>query len=120
MVCGYQINATNLNNWQKFDMRHRPKRENYPRGVYGDIDYQERLERYCTYLENKNKALTEQCNIHGVMQSAFAVIPDAERYLGGTNEVISVFKHREQAERFAKTLWEQYYIIEEIQSPHFA
>lgn len=47
-------------------MRHRPKRENYPRGVYGDIDYQERLERYCTYLENKNKALTDQCNIANV------------------------------------------------------
>lgn len=58
--------------------------------------------------------------IHGVMQSAFAVIPDAERYLDGTNEVIAVFKHREQAERFAKALWKQYYIIEEIQSPHFA
>ena len=48
-------------------MRHRPKRENYPRGVYGDIDYYERLERYCTYLENKNKALTEQCNIANVV-----------------------------------------------------
>ncbi len=34
-------------------MRYRPKRGNYPMGVYGDIDYQERLERYCTYLENK-------------------------------------------------------------------
>lgn len=48
-------------------MRHRPKRENYPRGVYGEIDYQERLERYCTYLENRNKALTEQCNIANVV-----------------------------------------------------
>ena len=48
-------------------MRHRPKRENYPRGTYGDIDYQERLERYCTYLENRNKALTEQCNIANVV-----------------------------------------------------
>ena len=48
-------------------MRHRPKRENYPRGTYGDIDYQERLERYCTYLENRNKALTEQCNIADVV-----------------------------------------------------
>lgn len=34
-------------------MRHRPKRENYPNGKYGEIDYQERLERYSTYLENK-------------------------------------------------------------------
>jgi len=41
-------------------MRHRPIRKNYPIGIYGDINYYERLERYCTYLENKNKALTEQ------------------------------------------------------------
>ena len=34
-------------------MRHRPKRENYDRGKYGEIKYQERLERYCTYLENR-------------------------------------------------------------------
>jgi hypothetical protein len=47
-------------------MRHRPIRNNYPTGKFGDIDYQERLERYCTYLENKNKALTEQCNIANV------------------------------------------------------
>ena len=53
----------------EFDMRHRPKRENYPMGTYGDMDYQERLERYCTYLENRNKALTEQCNIAVVMPS---------------------------------------------------
>ena len=33
-------------------MRHRPIRNNYPRGSFGEIDYQERLERYCTYLEN--------------------------------------------------------------------
>lgn len=51
-------------------MKHRPKRENYPRGVYGDIDYYERLERYCTYLENKNKALTEQCNIANVVEQS--------------------------------------------------
>jgi len=51
----------------EFDMRHRPIRNNYPIGKYGDIDYYERLERYCTYLENKNKALTEQCNIANVV-----------------------------------------------------
>lgn len=50
-------------------MRHRPKRENYPIGLYGDIDYQEQLERYCTYLENKNKAITEQCSIANVSHS---------------------------------------------------
>jgi hypothetical protein len=48
-------------------MRHRPIRKNYPRGKFGDINYYERLERYCTYLENKNKALTEQCNIPDVV-----------------------------------------------------
>lgn len=52
-------------------MRHRPKRENYPSGTYGDMDYQEYLERYCTYLENKNKALTKQCNIDDVSSSRF-------------------------------------------------
>lgn len=35
-------------------MRHRPQRKNYPTGIYGDIDYLERLERYCTYLENNS------------------------------------------------------------------
>ena len=39
-------------------MRYRPKRENYYSGVYGEIRYQENLEKYCTYLENKNKQLT--------------------------------------------------------------
>lgn len=39
-------------------MRYRPKRENYDNGVYGEIHYQNNLEKYCTYLENKNKQLT--------------------------------------------------------------
>lgn len=69
-----------------------------------------------TSKKNEPKALV----IHNVMQSAYAVIPDAKRYLGGTNEMIAVFKHKEQAERFAKALWKEYYIIEEVQSPHFA
>lgn len=75
-------------------------------------------------MANKNKISKKDepkaLIIQRVMQSAFAVIPDAERYLGGTNEVIAVFKHKEQAERFAKALWKEYYIIEEVQSPHFA
>jgi hypothetical protein len=41
----------------KNTMRYRPKRENYAIGQFGEIDYQEMLERYCTYLENKNKQL---------------------------------------------------------------
>ena len=55
-------------------MRHRPKRENYPSGTYGDMDYQEYLERYCTYLENKNKALTKQCNIDDVVGSDILIL----------------------------------------------
>jgi len=35
----------------------RPNRENYPNGVFGDISYDVRLERYCSYLENQNKRL---------------------------------------------------------------
>ena len=46
-------------------MRYRPKRENYYNGVYGEIHYQNNLEKYCTYLENKNKQLT----LTEVMQS---------------------------------------------------
>lgn len=38
-------------------MRYRPKRENYAVGQFGKNDYQEMLERYCTYLENQNKQL---------------------------------------------------------------
>lgn len=38
-------------------MRYRPKRENYAIGQFGEVDYQEMLERYCTYLENQNKQL---------------------------------------------------------------
>lgn len=31
----------------------RPKRLNYPNGIYGDISYLKQLEKYCTYIENK-------------------------------------------------------------------
>lgn len=41
-------------------MRHRPKRENYDIGIYGESKYQEMLERYCTYLENQNSALSSR------------------------------------------------------------
>jgi len=49
-------------------MRYRPKRENYAVGQFGEIDYQEMLERYCTYLENQNKQLRI-----GVVSSMFSV-----------------------------------------------
>lgn len=44
-------------------MRYRPKRENYAIGQFGEIDHQEKLERYCTYLENQNK----QLRLYGVV-----------------------------------------------------
>ena len=40
-------------------MNHRPKRENYSVGIYGDIEYDEKIEKYCTYLEKINKELRD-------------------------------------------------------------
>ena len=57
--------------------------------------------------------------ITAVMRSAFAVIPDAERLDIGGNKIIAVFKHRHQAEEWAKSMWENFYLIEEVQSGHF-
>lgn len=54
-----------------------------------------------------------------VRLNSFAVIPDAERLDIGSNEVIAVFKHRHQAEDWAKSMWEKFYIIEEVESQHF-
>jgi hypothetical protein len=53
------------------------------------------------------------------MRSAFAVIPDAERLDIGSNKIIAVFQHRHQAEEWAKSMWEKFYLIEEVQSEHF-
>lgn len=36
-------------------LKKRPKREDYPVGIYGDIEYDAKIERYCTYLERKLK-----------------------------------------------------------------
>ena len=55
-----------------------------------------------------------------VRRSAYAVIPDAERLDIGKNKVIAVFQHRHQAEGWAKSMWEKFYLIEEVESPHFA
>jgi hypothetical protein len=55
-----------------------------------------------------------------VRRSAYAVIPDAERLDIGKNKVIAVFQHRHQAEKWAKSMWEKFYLIEEVESPHFA
>jgi hypothetical protein len=55
-----------------------------------------------------------------VRRSAYAVIPDAERLDIGKNTVIAVFQHRHQAEEWAKSMWKKFYLIEEVESPHFA
>lgn len=31
----------------------RPKRLSYPNGIYGDLDYERALEKYCSHLEKK-------------------------------------------------------------------
>lgn len=35
----------------------RPERDEYPNGIYGDIGYVKQLNKYCSYLENKNQSL---------------------------------------------------------------
>ena len=35
----------------------RPERDGYPNGIYGDIGYVKQLNKYCSYLENKNQSL---------------------------------------------------------------
>jgi hypothetical protein len=47
----------------------RPKRENYPNGIYGDISYNDRLERYTSYLENRLKEREQALRIHDVSDS---------------------------------------------------
>ena len=73
-------------------------------------------------LENENldNPQNPQLNIGAVRRSAFAVIPDAERLDIGSNKVIAVFQHRHQAEDWAKSMWEKFYIIREVESQHFA
>jgi len=58
--------------------------------------------------------------VGAVMRSAFAVIPDAERLDIGSNKIIAVFQHRHQAEEWAKSMWDKFYLIEEVQSEHFS
>ena len=64
-------------------------------------------------------AQTKPSCLGAVMRSAFAVIPDAERLDIGSNKIIAVFQHRHQAEAWAKSMWEKFYLIEEVQSEHF-
>lgn len=74
------------------------------------------MNTYKTSLENENQP---PC-LGAVMRSAFAVIPDAERLDIGRNKIIAVFEHRHQAEEWAKSMWEKFYLIEEVQSEHFS
>jgi hypothetical protein len=69
--------------------------------------------------EDTEKHLLDKLPIGAVMRSAFAVIPDAERLDIGSNKIIAVFQHRHQAEAWAKSMWEKFYLIEEVQSEHF-
>jgi hypothetical protein len=70
--------------------------------------------------EDTEKHLLDKLPIGAVMRSAFAVIPDAERLDIGSNKIIAVFQHRHQAEEWAKSMWEKFYLIEEVQSEHFS
>jgi len=70
--------------------------------------------------ENTNEPQNPAFLVGAVMRSAFAVIPDAERLDIGRNKIIAVFQHRHQAEEWAKSMWEKFYIIEEVRSEHFS
>ena len=70
--------------------------------------------------ETNNLPQTPPLQQTAVRRSAYAVIPDAERLDIGKNTVIAVFQHRHQAEEWAKSMWEKFYLIEEVDSPHFA
>jgi hypothetical protein len=70
--------------------------------------------------ENNNLPQNPPLQQTAVRRSAYAVIPDAERLDIGKNTVIAVFQHRHQAEEWAKSMWEKFYLIEEVESPHFA
>ena len=72
-------------------MRYRPKRENYAIGQFGEIDYQEMLERYCTYLENQNK----QLRLHVVSQRSELLSEEYENKLEkGVKELKEAMKKR--------------------------
>lgn len=72
------------------------------------------LKRKITEL---NQAL--QLQQTGVIRSAFAVIPDAEKLGIGNNKITAVFKHKHQAEAWARSMWKNVYIIEQVRSEHF-
>ena len=73
-----------------------------------------------TKQKTSDKAHSEPLQQTDVRRSAYAVIPDSERLDIGKNTVVAVFKYRHQAEEWAKSMWEKFYLIEEGESPHFA
>jgi hypothetical protein len=70
--------------------------------------------------ENINEPQDPAFLVGAVMRSAFAVIPDSERLGIGSNKIIAVFQHRHQAEKWAKSMWEKFYLIKEVQPEHFS
>jgi hypothetical protein len=69
-VCVGRIINENLNKMK------RPKRENYPNGIYGDISYNDRLERYTSYLENRLKERDQALRIHDVVGRSEQLVCD--------------------------------------------
>jgi ribosomal protein S27AE len=61
----------------------RPKRENYAIGIYGEISYQSRIEKYCTYLENKIRRLNKAICKCGSNDFYAEVYKDVTKYYCG-------------------------------------
>ena len=52
----------------------RPKRENYPNGIFGDMSYYSRLEIYTSYLENtikQSKIGLEKCKGDKIIEEIY-------------------------------------------------
>lgn len=45
----------------------------------------------------------------------YAVIPDGERLGLGKNEISAVFRYEIHANKFGASMWEKYYIIQEVE-----
>ena len=80
---------------------------------YGVYDRENLIKDICKELQNLQLQQT------GVIRSAFAVIPDAEKLGIGNNKITAVFKHKHQAEAWARSMWKNVYIIEQVRSEHF-
>lgn len=51
--------------------------------------------------------------------NAFAVIPDAEKLDIGSNKVVAIFKYKNQAEKFAVSMWKDFFIIKKVYCDFF-